>query len=365
MHNVRLLNRVWMLVVCCLFTGALVSVPVHAQSIGGNGFNLTTSPVYVTLTTKPGATVSTPIKVQNNAAKAVTLHVKLMKFQAHGTDGGAQLLTPAANDLSAKWVSFSTDTIVAQPGAWNTVAMTIHPDHTAAFGYYYAVAFTNAEGQAAQHVNTVTGSSAVLVLLDVQVPGEKRQLSVSHFRPQQSISQFLPVTFDVSVKNSGDIYGAPTGDIYISRSSTSKDTLAVIPVNEAQGNVLPGSTRTMNVAWDDGFPAHVVQRINGQIVTGPNGQPATQLSWDASKLGKFRFGHYYAHLLLVYNNGTQDVPIEAETSFWVIPWWPIIISLVIISLTIFGLVSLLRRTVHVGRRLAKHAKKHEKPKPEA
>src|SRR5438034_4363553 len=122
MWSVRLRTRVWILASCCLVIGGIVSCiaapPVSAQSAPNGGFNLTTSPVYVALATKPDSSVSAPIKVQNNAAKAVTLHIKLMKFQAHGTDGGAQLLDPNSNDPSTKWVSFSTSTIVAQPGAW-------------------------------------------------------------------------------------------------------------------------------------------------------------------------------------------------------------------------------------------------------
>jgi hypothetical protein len=346
-----------------LTLGCMGGVTYAQSSVAPPNFNLTTSPVYATLSTKPDQIVSTPIKVQNNATKAVTLHVQLMKFKAYGNDGRAQLLTPDAHDPSAKWVSFSTNMVVAQPGIWNTVTMTIHPDQTAAFGYYYAVVFTqtSANGEVPAHVNTVNGSSAVLVLLDVQVPGEKRQLVVSGFKTQHAINEFLPVKFTAPIKNTGDIYGAPKGDIYITRNH--KDTLAVIPVNDDESNILPGSSRTLEATWDDGFPAHTVKRIGGQVVTDKHGQPVMQLNWDASKLSKFRFGHYYAHLLLVYNNGIRDVPIEAETSFWVIPWKLLTVVLIVVGLVIFGLVTLLRRTVRVGHKIVKKSRKGEKPKP--
>jgi hypothetical protein len=35
---------------------------------------------------------------------------------------------------------------------------------------------------------------------------------------------------------------------------------------------------------------------------------------------KLRWGKYTANLLLVYDDGTKDVPIEGTLSFWVIPW---------------------------------------------
>jgi hypothetical protein len=350
------MQRVWLRfrLLATLFVAGcvlVVAAPVAAASSGSN-YNVTTSPVYVPLATKPGQAVSAPIKVQNNAAKPVMLNLKLMKFKAYGKDGRAQLLTPSANDPSVKWVSFSQTSLVAQPGVWNTLTMTIHPDRTAAFGYYYAVVFTpEGSNSPAQKVNTVTGSSAVLVLLDVQVPGEKRRLTVSSFKTQHGINEFLPVRFDTVVKNVGDIYGAPIGDVYITRNH--KDNVAVLPVNQDEGNVLPSSSRTFSTTWDDGFPAHITKRVGGQIVTGRDGQPETELSWSASKLSSLRFGRYYAHLLLVYNNGTQDVPVEAETSFWVIPWKALGIAVLLLGLIIFGLVTVVRRGIHAGRTVAR------------
>ncbi|HSX07380.1 MAG TPA: hypothetical protein VLG11_00635 [Candidatus Saccharimonadales bacterium] len=364
MRGIRLGPKFLVLVIAALFGCWIVPGVAAAQS--APTFNLTTSPVYATLATKPGQAVSTQIKVQNNASTAVTLTVQLMKFKAYGTSGQAQLLTSDGNDPSMKWVSFSATTLVARPGVWNTVQMNIKPDRTAAFGYYYAVVFTQATTHGnvpAPNLNTVNGSSAVLVLLDVQVPGEKRQMTVTDFKPQHSISEFLPVTFNITAKNTGNIYAAPTGDVYISRNH--KDTLAVLPVNQAESNILPGTSRALTAAWDDGFPAHIVRRIGGQMVTDSNGQPKTQLSWDGSKLNKFRFGHYYAHLLLVYNNGTQDVPLEAETSFWVIPWKLLLLAAVLIGLIIFGLVTLLRHTARLGKTVMARGKKGAKPKPEA
>jgi hypothetical protein len=31
-------------------------------------------------------------------------------------------------------------------------------------------------------------------------------------------------------------------------------------------------------------------------------------------------GKYTAHMLLVYDNGERDIPIEAAVSFWIVPW---------------------------------------------
>ena len=341
-----------------LFVWCAGAIPIAhaADNSTKSTYNVTTSPVFTTLTAKPKQTVSTPLKVQNNAASAVELQVKLLKFKAYGKDGRPQLLNPEANDASVSWVHFSQTKLVAQPGAWNTVTMTIHPDQTAAFGYYYAVVFlpTNADAAKAQSANNVIGSSAVLILLDVQVPGEKRQLSLGGFKTEHAINELLPVRFTATVKNTGDIYGAPTGEVYITKNH--KDNIAVLPINHELGNVLPGSQRQFATDWTDGFPAHVTKRVDDQIVTGKDGQPETRLSWDASKLSSLRFGRYYAHVLLVYNNGSQDVPIEAETSFWVIPWRAMLVALIPIGLIVFSLVIIIRRSLRLGRKISRRGK---------
>ena len=344
--------------VLCLLCSFAMTGSVQAQTTADANFNLTTSPVFVSLATPPNQTVSTPIRVQNNAQKAVRLEVKLMKFKAYGLDGEARLLEPEPNDPSVSWVKFSTTSFEAQPQAWNTVTMTVSPSPAAAFGYYYAVVFKQAgtPDRSASN-NTISGSSAVLVLLDVQVPGAKRQLEVTSFKPKHRIFEFLPAEFEISVKNTGNVHVVPTGDIFINRHKG--DNIGTVPLNDVAGNVLPGSSRNFTLSWDDGYPAHIKKRVGGQVVSDKNGKPVYELSWDSSKINKFRFGKYTAHLLLVYNNGKQDVPVESEVTFWVIPWKIMLVLLVILLLVLFGLWTILRKVSGLRQKLARV---HNRPK---
>jgi len=329
MGRIRLRSLNWIVLVGCMLAFGGFAPPAHAQPANDTAFSLTTSPIFATLATTPGGQVSTPLKVQNNAQHAVTLNVKLMKFRAYGGSGDAELLDPDG-DPSLKWVSFSATTIVAQPGAWNTVTMTIHPDHTAAFGYYYAVVFgqdTSGVTPTKQVTGHLTGATATLVLLDVNAPGEKRQLAVSSFTASKKLYQYLPATFNITVHNTGNVHAIPSGDIFISRDH--KHNIATLTVNPNQGNVLPTSNRVFPVSWDDGFPVYAVKKVGGQIVSDKSGKPIQQLQWDFSKTNKLRFGKYYAHLLLTYDDGTKDVPIDAEVSFWVIPWKLILLIILV------------------------------------
>ena len=56
------------------------------------------------------------------------------------------------------------------------------------------------------------------------------------------------------------------------------------------------------------------------MVLDTNDHPEASLNWGGYNLSKLRFGHYTAHMVLAYDNGTRDVPIEAVVGFWVVPW---------------------------------------------
>jgi hypothetical protein len=312
------------------------------------GSTLTTSPVTTILSVRPGASVSTQLQLQNSGTKAVTISVKLEKFTADGDNGQSRVSPLAPEDEYGSWVSFSRNTFVAEPGVWNQITMTINPPSTAALGYYYAVVFspsatTNTNGA----TYTIKGANAILVLLDAHIDNEKKELKINSFISDKKSYQYLPATFKISVHNSGNIYTAPEGEVFISR--TPKGTaIAALPINSGQGNILPGTDRTFSLTWDDGFPSYQTVRASGQIVSDKNGKPVSKLKWDIGKLSKFRFGRYYARLVLVYNNGVQDIPVNAVVSFWVIPWFMLFITLIVLVIAGVGIWTVVRA---LGRRL--------------
>jgi hypothetical protein len=300
------------------------------------GTVLTTSPISIDLSTHPGQTATTSLQVQNNSTKSETISVKLAKFKVQGQAGRATIYTPSATDISTSWVHFSQNSFVAQPGVWTTITMNIAIPPYAALGYYYAVLFVPSTGAVNQQTDTniVKGANAILVLVDTNSKNEQKQLSVSSFTTQKGLYEFLPVNFNITVHNSGNIHLIPQGDVYITRSKTGK-TLASLPFNSAEGNVLPDSYRQFQASWTNGFPAFVQKRINGQIVSNSHGVPIQQLKWNwASSFSQIRFGKYYAHLVLVYYNGVADISVNSYVTFWVIPWK-------LILLVIFGIAAII------------------------
>lgn len=301
---------------CLLVMVALLPTLSHAQSDPG-ALNLTTSPLPISLVAKPGETVSTELRIKNSGTKTETLKVGLMKFSANSEDGKPQLKERETGDDYFDWVSFSQNQFIAQPNEWKTITMTIKLPPSAAFGYYYAVTFSRAEtNDTSDKQAKIHGGTAILVLLEATSPNAKRQLEIDSFTASRKVYEFLPATFNIKVKNTGNIHLAPSGTIFISKG---KQTIATIPVNATKGNILPDSKRVFTATWDDGFPVYTTQDVNGQTVQ-KDGKSVYTLHWDGSKFTKLRFGKYTARLTLVYDNGQRDVPLEAIVSFWVIPW---------------------------------------------
>jgi len=318
----------------------------------GTASSITTSPGFTSLVAQPGKSVSTTMQVENNSPQPVQLAVQLRTFVGGGTNGQAAIETPPSSDVSIGWVHFSQTSFTAPSGAWTPIVMTIDLPKSAALGYYYAVLFkpvTPATSTPQKGVNIVTGSNVVLVLLNAKSPNEQERLKIDSFRATKSLYEYLPANFEFTVRNTGNIYFPPHGDIYISRDKTSRDVIDTIPVNTPQGNVLPGSERTFQATWTDGFPAFRPKTLASQPLTDAKNRPIEQLRWDFSNLGKFRFGKYYARLALVYNNGQRDVPVYQTISFWVIPWKLLLVLLVLVLLLfggVFGFGRFVYRRIH-------------------
>jgi hypothetical protein len=292
----------------------------HAQTTPTEGFAASISPLPILLSTKPGTSVSADLRVNNPSTHDEKLKVVVKTFTQDGADGKVSLhdVTPA--DVFVNWISFNKPVFDAPPGLWQTIKMTVNVPSTAAFGYYFAVEFTEANPPAKQAGTgtSIQGAVASFVLLNAQAPGETKQLRVTSFSADHQVYEFLPVNFSVRVHNSGNIFAAASGNIFIMRGSKQ---VAVLNVNQNHGLVIPGSNRLFSTSWDSGFPIYkTVYGSNGQPLRDKAGNIQTKLSWNFSQVSKLRFGHYTAKLALIYNDGTRDIPITGSLSFWVVPW---------------------------------------------
>ena len=342
-----------------MLMAAIIFIPVLASAAtpaNPDGFNILTSPLPIKLTTDPGRTVTADLRMKNLGTKPETIKVGLMKFGATGELGQPNIADITAKDEYGKWVSFSPSQFVAQPNVWNTVKMTINVPSDAALGYYMAVTFSRASQINVKAAN-FKGAVATLVLLDVKSGNAQRKLELVDFSVDHGVYEYLPVNFNIRVKNSGNIHLSPVGNIYIEHRGK---PVTNVTFNEAGGSVLPKSNRQFKVRWTSGFPVYKDKLVNGKPVPGKNAEPQQELKWNLGDASKFRFGKYTAKLLVVYDNGKQDVPVESVVSFWVLPWKLMLIALLILLLVVFGLWSSGRSLLGSAKRGASKVRKHGK-----
>lgn len=304
------------------FLAPLASAATAASDAATNpngAFDIVVSPPSIGIEVKPGETVSTDIRFQNRGLATEKVKVSLMKFGAQGQDGTPQLLDAKPEDTFVNWAKFSMTKFEAETNVWKTVKVTFTPPKTAAYGYYYAVVFSRdgAENQIKPQQANLLGAVASLVLLDVKAPGAVREAKITEFSTPNNVQEFLPVKFDVRLRNTGNTHVASRGNIVISKGGKN---VALLEVNLKKGYILPDSYRKFSNEWADGTPVYKDKIVDGKSLTNKDGSHQKSLVWDKFSMSKLRFGKYTAKLVMVYDDGKSDVATTASLNFWVIPW---------------------------------------------
>lgn len=364
MRLLPLLAKLTIIEASLILVAVIWSAPALAA---GQSISITTSPVNEVVSSKPGTTATAILHVQNNNPEPVPMTVKLFTFGAAGTSGKPALQKASPADTFLSWAHFSPATFIAQPGVPVTVTMTITIPRTATLGYNYGVAFEPVEPASLNGLGTaIKGSNVILILLDTTSANETHSIQVTDLNTTKKLYEYLPVAFNVTIHNNGNVFLAPGGDIFISkdRNFAPGKIIDTIPVNSAQGNVLPDTNRIFQAEWTNGFPVYVIKKINGTEVV-KNNKAVYQLVWNFSQANKLRFGRYYAKLIMSYNNGERQVPVTAILSFWVIPWKLLALFLLILLFfagLIIAVVYLIRRLRKLQRGAAKdHARTTNEP----
>ena len=324
-----------------VFFASMIFTSVKAAET--DEFRLTSSPLPINLKVDPGSSISAQIKIKNDGTKTENIKVGLMKFKADENTGAPILLEREHGDDYFDWVSFSEDKFSLPANEWKTITANFNVPSTASFGYYYAVVFSRAEEniQKGERQTVLTGGTATLVLLEAKVPNAKREVSVETFSVNKKMFEFLPATFNIKLKNTGNVHIVPVGNIFISRGD--EQDIAIIDVNPNKGSILPNSPRSFEEQWSDGFPFYTDKKADGKVVLDENGNAVKELKWNFSEVSKLRWGKYTAKMVMIYNDGNIDVPVEGEVSFWVIPWRVIAGGLLVSIFVVIGLKSTLQK----------------------
>jgi hypothetical protein len=315
----------------------------NALAAPPNTFSLIVSPSPIVATLNPGQTTQLQVKVLNQGTNTENLQIEPRSF-AVSNSGQINLGNSLPGGI-ANWISFSAPKFTVAVGQWYTETVIFKVPKDAGFSYSFVLEINRQiSGPSPAGGALLKASIADFLLLNVNRPGATRQLKVPSFTVSKHIYQWLPATFTITFKNTGNSIVQPTGNVFIQRSANSKTPIATLQVNPGGGYILPGTDRSLKTSWSNGFPAYTTS-INSEGET-----TAEHLTWNWSKLSDFRFGHYTADLVAVYNNGSQDVPIEGQVSFWVIPWVVMIVIAVVGLLLLLAVFVILRTIFHIYKR---------------
>ncbi len=318
--------------------------PALAQNTPPAAINLSISPTFVNLVTDPGEKVSSQFTITNENSFTEKYKLSLIKYEV--ADGG-QSITIAdvpKDDPFATWITFSDKQVTVAANQKKTIRFSITPDKDATLGYYYGILVERQKENLPNDQTAVTAASAFSVILEINTPNAKRELSFVDFKTDTLFYEYLPVNFNITVKNTGNIHIVPIGNVFVDWGKT--NDMAVLDANPGRGNILPQSTRTFSVGWDNGLITRVPKIEAGKPILDKNNKPVYTTKVDTNKpLGTFRIGKYTANMLLIYDNGLRDVPLEAQVSFWVVPWRMILacLALVFAPFVISRIVNLIKR----------------------
>jgi len=314
-----------------------------------SGLSLTISPVFLNLTAYTGKTVKSKIKLTNNNTFAERYKLTVMKFKPDERGESIIPMESDPNDESLGWIKIVQPEVTVEANASRTVEFEVKVPDYAFLGYYFGISVQRAKEQFERTDTTkVVGQAIMPIMLDVVRAGDKGQLFVdgdaSIYKRAELVSfttsswwyEYLPTEFEVRFKNTGKVHLAPFGDIVIQQGDVD---LGSVPFNETGGNTLPGVTRIYKSSWSDGFIVREPVKKGADLVLDKNGNKTykTVIKWDS--VTKMRIGKYTAKAIVVYNNGRNDVPIEAMVSFWIIPWKIILVITLILALIIFSIKS--------------------------
>jgi len=287
------------LAILSTFYFLLSTKSVHAQTSTG----LSAIPPRLEVEVKPDGTTTQIIKVRNESSEVKTIKVSLRDFVVNDNKGTPTFLDSTNSDnnrwAASSWIQLSESSLVIKPGETKSLRLIVLPPANALPGGHYAAVVYSPDSLASFNTTGAAIQTNVGTLVYVTIPGDITQkASVQSFSAPR-FSEFGPIDFKATVKNSSDIHILPKGAITVNNwFGREVDKLQL-----SETNIFPYTTRdfsnTLNKKW--------------------------------------LFGRYKANLEAYY--GTAGGLIAATIFFWVIPWRLIILIIAAIAI-VFTLITI-------------------------
>ncbi len=319
---------------------ALVSVSIltYAAWVGrasaaqtaavGAGNALKVSPVRIDLKMDPGTSQTIEISIQNLTSVAAILHPVVNDFVASGDESGRPNVILGENEYapshSLKRLVKSVPDFRIEANETKNLKFTISaPGDAAGGGYYGAVRFAPADAAGSKNVN-LAASVGTLVLLKVNGT-TKEELTIQSFdvrkkngKPSIFFIDKKDLKAVVRFKNSGNIQTEPFGSIVLKRFGKAAGQYE-INTKAPRGSVLPDSIRRFDVSL-------------------------TKVGW----FGKYTLSGNFGY-------GENGQLLSAETTFYVIPLFMLIVGVGLVALLLFLILGLPKLIRSYNRRIISRA----------
>jgi len=247
---------------------------------------------------KADTTISQTIKVRNESSELKTIKVSIRDFVVNDNKGTPTFLDENSNTdnnrwAASTWIQVFPTSLVLKPGETKGLRLTILPPANALPGGHYAAVVYSPDSFASLNTTGASIQTNVGTLVYVTIDGDVIQdASVKSFTAPK-LSEFGPINFKATVKNSSDIHIQPRGAITINNWFGKE----IDKLQLSETNIFPYTTRdylnTLNKKW--------------------------------------LFGRYKANFEAYY--GTAGGLIPATLFFWVIPWRLLILIITAVVIT--------------------------------
>lgn len=302
---------------------------------------LTVSPVKLELRGDPGATTGGAFQLINEQDETLTFYVSYANFEAQGEDGVPHFVDSSTG--LATWMRLlpsEMNSVTLEPGASMDISYEVLIPADAQPGGYFGAIFWGSSPASGEEAEALAVGAKVGILVFLTVNGDVAEgggLLEFGIKDDQNLFTHLPVNFYYRFSNDGGDRIIPTGTLSVKNFLGM--TTEVLPLNSAESNVLPTSTRRFEELWG-----------NDLSLENPSFFEIAREQWD-----QLAFGRYTAELSLSY--GSEASTVTSSVQFWVFPWQ----LLLLLGGGGFGLLALLVFVVkRYNRWIVARALSHEK-----
>jgi len=285
-----------------------------------NGQALSISPPVLELQGEPGKTATVTIKLTNISSGDLLIKNQVNDFGAKNETGEPNIIFDYTQESSYtlhSWVVAPPPFVLGSKQSKQVQFQINVPADAEPGGHYAVFRFTGQAPELEESGVAISASIGTLVLLRIGGNIQEKASVLEYYSatPSFANSSFFetgPISFVERIRNDGSIHIKPTGTIEVT-------------------DMLGRNAGSLRINGDPTNPQDTPRSILPQSIR----------RFQETLNSKWMLGRYTAKMKLTY--GTNGIPLESTTTFWVIPYKLILLVLVILILLILLLRWMIKR----------------------